>query len=78
MRLSEAWASSRDRLLRRCYGCGEWAYDQDDCAVCACPAMSTAGPVREHHHRITREYADLLAVADATCRAHDETEEKSA
>lgn len=28
----------RDRQLRRCWWCGEWAYALNDCATCAAPA----------------------------------------
>ena len=77
-RLAAAWATYQDRLLRRCPPCGEWAWDQDDCAVCGAPATSTAGVVREHHHQISREHRHLLDVADATCRAHDDENRESA
>lgn len=76
--LSDAWASYRDRLLRRCIGCGSWAYDQDDCPECSAPAASHPRLVREHKPETSREYRDLLDVADATCRAQDEQEERSA
>lgn len=29
---------AREAKLRRCFWCGEWAYDRDDCTVCAAPA----------------------------------------
>lgn len=31
-----------DSRLRRCWVCGEWAYDQNDCGTCAAPADRTA------------------------------------
>lgn len=32
----------RDAKLRRCFFCGEWAYGQEDCTVCAAPADRAA------------------------------------
>ncbi len=29
---------AQDAKLRRCWHCGEWAYDHDDCRTCAAPA----------------------------------------
>ena len=77
-RLSAAWGAYRDRLLRRCFHCGEWAYDQDDCPACAAPAASHPRPVREHKPETSREYRDLLDIAHATCRAQDQHQEKTA
>lgn len=31
-----------------------------------------SGPVREHKPTFSRDYLDLLAIADAECRTHDE------
>jgi hypothetical protein len=76
--LSEAWAAYRDRLVRRCTFCGSWAYDQDDCTACGSHAAAHPRPVREHHPEMSRDYLDLLAIADAEIRAHDETEVRSA
>lgn len=71
-RLSQAWGAYRDRLLRRCFCCGSWAYDQDDCRECGAPAAVHPRPVREHHHEASRAYLDLCAVADAEIRTQDD------
>lgn len=33
---------AQDAKLRRCWFCGEWAYDTVDCKVCAAPASKAA------------------------------------
>ena len=32
----------REALVRRCWYCGSWAYDTDDCTACAAPATKAA------------------------------------
>lgn len=35
---------AQDSKLRRCWHCGEWVYDVEDCKVCAAPASKAALP----------------------------------
>lgn len=33
---------AQDAKVRRCWYCGSWAYDVDDCKTCAAPAARAA------------------------------------
>lgn len=50
--VSRALLKVRDDLLRRCWWCGEWCYNQEDCTACTTPVDApacTADPDLHHY-----------------------------